>query len=229
MLAILGAAWKPGRFAAAGVISFGLFWGVYLGFYAGSYSYGADVRYALLSHAPVAMLAGLGAAALSEMASRRIPRRWIDVGVASVLALQLVWFLPMIRAVGEESWSSRADVAFAVEVSRRLGRQTMVLTHNPSVFHVQGVNAAQLALVFADTPYVTSALRERYKGGVFIHWNYWCNVAGTEHPAMCLEALKRVKTRLETQYRERDQRFAFYEIVGEVAAGEKLPLKLLVP
>lgn len=229
VLAIIGAAWKPGRFAVASAISFALFWGPYLGFYAGSYSYGADVRFALLSHAPVAMLAGLGAAALGQMAPRGIQPRWIDAGIASVLALQLVWFLPMIRAVGEEAWSSRADVAFAMEMSQRLGRQTMVLTHNPSMFHVKGVNAAQLDLVFADTPYVTSALRERYKGGVFIHWNYWCNVAGTEYPAMCLEALKRARTRLERQYRERDQRFAFYEIVGEVPTGEQLPLKLLVP
>jgi len=37
-----------------------VFWGIFLFFYAGSYQYGADVRFAVLSFAPLAILAALG-------------------------------------------------------------------------------------------------------------------------------------------------------------------------
>ncbi len=43
---------------------FVLFWGIFLFFYAGSYRYGADVRFALLSFMPLAVLAGIGGEAL---------------------------------------------------------------------------------------------------------------------------------------------------------------------
>ncbi|MFO7600638.1 MAG: hypothetical protein R6X27_12640, partial [Candidatus Desulfacyla sp.] len=37
-----------------------LFWGIFLFFYAGSYQYGADVRFAVVSFMPLAVLAGMG-------------------------------------------------------------------------------------------------------------------------------------------------------------------------
>ena len=36
-------------------------------FYAGSYNYGADVRYSLMTYPPIAVLAGLGAARLVRL------------------------------------------------------------------------------------------------------------------------------------------------------------------
>jgi hypothetical protein len=41
---------------------FALYFGIDLVFYAGSYNYGADVRYSLLTYPPIAVFAGLGAA-----------------------------------------------------------------------------------------------------------------------------------------------------------------------
>ena len=41
-----------------------LFWGIFLFFYAGSYKYGADVRFALVCFMPLAILAGLGGGVL---------------------------------------------------------------------------------------------------------------------------------------------------------------------
>jgi hypothetical protein len=43
-----------------------LFYGIFLFFYAGSYKYGADVRFALVSFMPLAVLSGMGADRLRE-------------------------------------------------------------------------------------------------------------------------------------------------------------------
>jgi len=71
LLAVVGlAAWR-GRPGQDGKITgrlpawlillwFVLFWGIFLFFYAGSYQYGADVRFALVSFMPLAALAGIG-------------------------------------------------------------------------------------------------------------------------------------------------------------------------
>jgi len=47
-----------------------MFWGIFLFFYAGSYKYGADVRFALVSFMPLAVLAGMGADRLQAVITR---------------------------------------------------------------------------------------------------------------------------------------------------------------
>ncbi|MBF0310355.1 MAG: glycosyltransferase family 39 protein, partial [Magnetococcales bacterium] len=61
-----------GRRLAVG-LWFLLFWGVFLFFYAGSYAYGADVRYALVSALPLAVLAGGGGGGVCRPVERRFP------------------------------------------------------------------------------------------------------------------------------------------------------------
>ena len=65
----------PGLF----LLWFVMFWGIFLFFYAGSYKYGADVRFALLSFMPLAVLAGMGAdrlrAGIAWIAARLTARR----------------------------------------------------------------------------------------------------------------------------------------------------------
>lgn len=69
LLALIGlAAWKGRRVDFRSVLLmlfwFALFWGIFLFFYAGSYKFGADVRFALLCFIPLAVLAGLGGGVL---------------------------------------------------------------------------------------------------------------------------------------------------------------------
>lgn len=75
LLALIGlAAWKGWRGLAWRRVDFRsvllmlfwfvLFWGIFLFFYAGSYKFGADVRFALLCFIPLAVLAGLGGGVL---------------------------------------------------------------------------------------------------------------------------------------------------------------------
>jgi hypothetical protein len=75
LLALIGlAAWKGLRGQGGRQVDFRsvllmlfwflLFWGIFLFFYAGSYKFGADVRFALLCFIPLSVLAGLGGGVL---------------------------------------------------------------------------------------------------------------------------------------------------------------------
>ena len=164
-----------------------LFFVIDLVFYAGSYNYGADVRYSLMTYPPIAVLGGLGAARLAEglgelsvdVGNRshspfafRVPARALLV---TILLFQFLWYSPVVRATTEEAWAARADVRFAQSFAREIPRNSYVLTHNPSMFHLWGVNAGQMSLVISNPDYVRF-LAERYPGGLYLHWNFWCNV-----------------------------------------------------
>ena len=138
---------SPSRVTGTTATWFAVFWGVFLSFYAGSYNYGADVRFSLMSYAPLAVLAGVGMSRLVRAAAVKIgagPAR--GIAIASGSLLQFTWYLPWVRSVGEEAWAARADVEFASEVARQLPPNALVLTHNPGMFHVWGANAAQLSI-----------------------------------------------------------------------------------
>jgi hypothetical protein len=198
--------------AVCGVYFLG-FWVIYLFFYAGSYNYGADVRFSLMAYPPVALLAGAGA---GELVRRMQSRGWASsiAGGALVAAVlfQFTWYLPLVRSVGEEAWAARADVAYAEEFARTLPKNAFVLTHNPNVFHLLGVNAGQMSILTGERQYVKTALLPRYSGGVYIYWNFWCNVLDPVQQKFCRDALAQWPSKLVSQHVDRDYRFAFYRL-----------------
>jgi hypothetical protein len=207
--------WKPRRAVAIPLIFFLLFAGIFLFFYAGSYNYGADDRYSLMTYLPLAVLAGMGACALGDVASRRLlwhARPMVRRAVVAVLAVQFLWYVPFVRAVSEEAWGARADVAFARDFARDLPANAIVLTHNPNMFQVWGHNAAQLSYASTDPYYVSRTLANRYAGGVFFHWNFWCNASDPMQQGFCRRALDSFPHTLVREYRERNYRYAFYRL-----------------
>jgi hypothetical protein len=189
------------------------FAGIYLVFYAGSYNYGADVRYSLLTYPPLMVLAGVGAAALSRTLDARMTRAGVGVGiVVAALVGQATWYLPHTRAVGEEAWAARADVAYARAMAASLPPNAIVLTHNPGMFQVWGVNAAQMSIAADQPDYVRRDLNRRYAGGVYLHWNFWCNVSDPVQTEFCRKALSSFATDRVAEFRERDYRYALYRI-----------------
>jgi hypothetical protein len=130
----------------------------------------------------------------------------------AALAFQFAWYLPWARAVGEEAWGARADVAFAREVARSLPANAVVLTHNPGIFQVWGINAAQLSLATTEPGYVDDTLPRRYAGGVYLHWSFWCNVSDPVQRAFCDRALASYPAQVIREHRTRDYRFAFYRV-----------------
>jgi hypothetical protein len=192
-----------------------VFLGIGLVFYAGSYNYGADVRYSLMTYPPIAVLGGLGAARLARVVAHGTARfGFARTGVpliAAALLFQFLWYAPVVRATTEEAWAARADVRFAHTFARAIPRNSYVLTHNPSMFHLWGVNAGQMSLATSNPAYLRY-LAERYRGGIYLHWNFWCNVQDPVQPETCRAALAAAPGEVVTEYRERDQRFAFYRL-----------------
>jgi hypothetical protein len=210
LLAIVGLLRKHSAPRSLYVLYFGLFFGIYLLFYAGSYNYGADVRYSVLTYPPIAVLGGLGAAAVVGRIQRRWPERRAAGVVAAVLIAQFLWYAPLVRSTTEEAWAARADVRFAESLVPELRGNAYVLTHNPGMFHVWGVNAGQMSLVATGQRTLDSLVARYGGGGVYLHWNFWCNVADPLQRSFCERALQGGPWELVRQYRERDQMLALY-------------------
>ena len=193
-------------------IYFLLFWGIFLFFYAGSYNYGADDRFSLMTYPPLAILAGIGLSKLSGAIDSKSRGPQASRIVASVLAVQFLWYMPVVRAVGEEAWAARADVDVRQERCRRSARQFHRADAQPE--HVPPVGAKRRpGLIGVDKPgYAENILGPRYAGGVFFHWNFWCNVADPVQQSFCTDVLSRFPHTLVRESRERDYRFAIYRL-----------------
>jgi hypothetical protein len=220
--AVVGAvAGGRGRERAVLATYFLTFWAVFLFFYAGSYNYGADVRFSLMSSVPISILGGLGlargAAIIRWLPGRReLSTRRAAAIVVVVLLLNFVCYLTLVRSTGEEAWAARTDVRMARVFSDTLAPNSIVLTHNPSMFHIWGVSAAQLSIAASDAAYIDRMVRERYAGGAYVHWNYWCNTASAQR-AFCQGVLDRFPHTRVASYRERDFEYALYRITGPAA------------
>jgi hypothetical protein len=90
------------------------------------------------------------------------------------------------------------------------------------MFHLLGVNAGQISLV-AGNPGYHEYLAGRYAGGVYLHWNFWCNVQVPEQQDLCrlVRAAKPVET--VSSYRERDYVFTVYKVLSEASPKAAAP------
>jgi len=196
---------------AALLVWFLLFWGIFIFFYAGSYNYGADVRFSLLSYITLALLAGQGASGLTNLLRRRFSHASSAYMVAAVLIMSFLSFLPMLRAITQEAWAARADHRFAREMADALPLESVVLTHNPNMFLLWGKNAAQASLATEQKSYF-SRFFGRYKGGIFFHYNFWCNVNDPLQNSFCTNILNWYECTPMKSYQERDYRFVLYRV-----------------
>jgi hypothetical protein len=200
-----------GRERLAIALYFLLFFAVDLVFYAGSYNYGADVRYSLMTYPPIAVLGGLGAVRLARILARAGPGVPARALTMAAVVVQFLWYAPVVRATTEEAWAARADVGFARLLASELPRNSYVLTHNPGMFHLWGINAGQMSYVTSNPSYI-SVLAGRYSGGLYVHWNFWCNVDDPVQQEFCRKAISTGSVEIVREYRERDQRYALYRI-----------------
>jgi hypothetical protein len=189
------------------------FWGIFLFFYAGSYGYGADVRYSLVSYIPMVVLAGLGVHRLQSFLKKFPTLNFYYYPIITIIIiLSFLKFLPQVRAETQEAWGARADHYYAKEFAMLLPENSIVLTHNPNMFHLWGKNAAQVSLATTNKSYVNQVLFYQYKGGVYLHWNYWCNADDSLQNSFCKNVLMDYKYELIKEYKENDYRYALYRI-----------------
>ena len=216
LLAILGAATSRRKGVAAVVACYFLaFFGIFLFFYAGSYDYGADVRYSLTTYPAIAILAGLGAATAAASCStafRLSPAR-ARAGVCAVIVLTFSWHLPYVRAVGEEAWGSRTDVEFAHTVAATVPSDGYLFSHNPNMFHVLGTSSAQTGIA-VDRPGYVRGLLERYRGGVYFHWGFWCNVQDDVQRDLCRQVTETYDLEVVAERRHWYQHYLLYRVTG---------------
>jgi hypothetical protein len=216
LLAILG---LSGRRAEAGRLTMALqvllFFGIALAFYAGSYDYGADVRYSLATYPPLAILGGLGMARLARGIERVEPGLPALQGLTVALAVQFLWYLPVVRTTDDGAWAARADVKFARSLVPDLRGSSYVLAHNPGMFQVWGVNAGQMYLAATNPGYLDD-LAARYPGGVYLHWNFWCNVEDKSQRDLCSKVLELRPGELVREYREQDQHYILYRLENPI-------------
>jgi len=138
---------------------------------------------------------------------------------AAVLLLVFSPFLPQVRAVGEEAWAAREDRRYAQEIAERIPPQSMILTHNPNMFLVWGKSAAQASLATTD-PVLVDSYFHRFNGGVYFHYNFWCNVPDRLQNSFCENVLKTYRHHEEMRFSTRSYRYVLYRLLGRV---EKKP------
>ena len=212
LLAIAGLSGRrAGRGRLAIALHFLLFFGIALLFYAGSYDYGADVRYSLSTYPPLVILGGLGMARLVHAFERARSGLPVWQAATAALAVQFLWYVPVVRTTADGAWAARADVAFARSLVPGLRGNSYVLTHNPGMFQVWGVNAGQMSLAVTNPAYLDD-LATRYTDGIYLHWNFWCNVQDPIQREFCTKILDLRPGDPVREHREQDQRYILYRL-----------------
>ena len=201
-----------------------LFWGIFLLFYAGSYRYGADVRFALVSFMPLAVLAGMGGGWIREKLDAGC---WmLDAGssrgnagrrglVSALVVLMMLFasikFVPLISRVGQEAWGSRHDHKYAKEFIGKIPERSIVLTQNPTMLLLWNQNAIQ-TYAGINNPGLIKDLMKRYQGHVYFHYNYWCNTQNKRNVRLCQSIRDKYDLEEVAKAKEQDYEYGLYKL-----------------
>jgi len=202
---------RPGLGASLLILLwFVLFWGIFLFFYAGSYRYGADVRFALLSFMPLAVLAGIGG---EKIGTAPIFRGRLPAVALLILIMVFSWlkFMPLIRTVGQEAWGARYDHNHAREFIKRIPNRSIILTHIPTMFLIQGQGAIQTHAGI-NNPDIISDLMTRYGGHVYFHRSYWCSTVSDPNRLLCDAIQARYHLEPVATAREQSNEYGLYRM-----------------
>ncbi len=213
-LALLGLL-HPGRRreSLSILVWFSLFFAIFVPFYAGSYRYGADVRFSLLSATPLAVLAGAGLAWFADFLQKFSPGSRSLAASPYILAVYAASaYVPFASAIGREAWASRADHAAALRMVAEVPENGIVLTHNPGMIQVMGRSAAQTSLA-SYHPERVDDLFHRFPGGVYFHYNFWCNVPDPVQNEFCQKVLGSFKTRVVREESSGFYRYVLYRLL----------------
>ena len=132
-----------------------------------------------------------------------------------ILPLNIVFsflpFFPFVRSITQEAWGARADHRYAREMASALPGDAVVLTHNPNMFLLWGKNAAQASLA-TEHERSFKRLFYRYKGGVYFHYNFWCNVPDKLQNSFCTNILERYDCTSVMSFKEQNYTYELYKV-----------------
>ncbi|MEJ2306143.1 MAG: glycosyltransferase family 39 protein [candidate division WOR-3 bacterium] len=187
------------------------FWGVFLFFYAGSYRFGQDVRYSILSYPALSLFSGLGLSYLATRLKNKI--KSIKALMTFLIIFNFTWFLPFIKAEGEEAWAARNGHRYAIEFAQLLPPNSIIFTHTPNVFLLNKKSAIQSSAATYN-PGTMERLAVRFKGGVYVHYNYWSNVNDPAQRSFTENILNKYDYKTIKEYHYRDFKYALYKITN---------------
>jgi hypothetical protein len=221
-LSILG--FVKGRQAALGwrgfmLLWFIFFWGIFLFFYAGSYGYGADDRFSLLSFMPLAVLAGMGVSCLRDTLARWLPSPSSTGMMILVVAFSFMGFLPLVRMEGQEAWGARYDHKFAHQAIGIIPRRSVVITQIPTMFLLWDQGAIQ-TYAAVNQPQLIAELLEKYNGHVYFHYNFWCNCESKENISLCQRVEELYDLEEIFRSREQNYEYGFYKVSMKTSEGK---------
>jgi len=188
-----------------------IFWGVFLFFYAGSYRFGQDVRYSILSYPALSIFTGLGFSYLANRLENKV--KSIKALMIFLIIFNFTWFLPSVKAEGEEAWAARNDHKYALEFAQLLPPNSIIFTHTPNIFLLNKKSAIQSS---AETynPGTVERLVNRFKGGVYVHYNYWSNVDDPVQRSFTENILNKYNYKTIKEYHYRNYKYGLYKIIN---------------
>ena len=211
LVGLLGASRVALRYRLLLLLWFVLFWGIFLFFYAGSYQYGADVRFALVSFIPLAVLAGLGGGQLRDILASSLRGATSTSLIMALTVSVFIGFLPLVRVEGQEAWGARFDHKMAKQFIEAIPRRSVVLTQIPTMFLLWGQGAIQ-TYAGINQPELIKDLMVKYQGNVYFHFNFWCNAESKENVSMCQMIGERYAVEEIVLTREQHYEFGLYRL-----------------
>jgi hypothetical protein len=118
--------------------------------------------------------------------------------------------------VGQEAWAARFDHRYARQFSEKVADRSIILTHNPNLFLLDGQGAIQ-AHVALSNPDLMGRLMAQYPGQVYFHFNFWCNTVNDPNRKLCQDimgsyTMEEVGSEYEQQYH-----YGLYRMKGRAA------------
>ncbi|MBW8003177.1 MAG: hypothetical protein FVQ80_14350 [Planctomycetes bacterium] len=153
------------------------FWGIFLFFYAGTYEHdlGLSTRFSILSYVPISICIGLGASLIKNLLIVRV--KYIKQILVILIIFGASSFLPFVRSQSKaESAACRMDHKYAMEFVKQLPEDSIIFTHNPSMFLINKRSAIQTSSETYNPGTVKRCLMQ-FRGGVYVHFNYWSGVS----------------------------------------------------
>jgi hypothetical protein len=115
---------------------------------------------------------GIGLASLIG-GLRRAPM--LLFGLAAVGLINWLAAMHYVPTLSREASEAVADEKFVAKSARMLPEGSLVISHDPCMWQLQGINASQFFTIDHMVHEEMRELANQYPGGIYVHWDYWHN------------------------------------------------------